>query len=133
MNDTTNITQTERLIDKYSGRIYDALEAMAESLKIPVEHVYNILVKQQIVEAVIYIIVLVSGIACFFYFLICLSRGSKASNDSNAEVMFLVKAIIFGFFSFVFLFVGFCHLDTIVMGLINPEYGAIKDIMEFIK
>ena len=41
-------SDAEKLFDKYTGKFAVAIEELAESLKVPAEHVYNILIKDQI-------------------------------------------------------------------------------------
>lgn len=46
-------SNAEKLIDKYSEKIESTIVSLAQSLKQPAEHVYKILVKQQIVKSYI--------------------------------------------------------------------------------
>ncbi len=46
------ISETERIVDKYLDRAEDAISALAEKLSVPAEHVYSVLVKQQVIKSV---------------------------------------------------------------------------------
>src|SRR5574344_549072 len=45
-------TNIEKMIDKYGSKVSAAIVAIAKELKQPVEHVYEILVRQQIVKSI---------------------------------------------------------------------------------
>ena len=36
-------------------------------------------------------------------------------------------------FGLTFVIIGICNIDTIITGVINPEYGAIQEIIDMIK
>lgn len=131
--DSTKLTAKEVYEDIKAG-----ITGLATALKTPAEHVYAILCKQQIVKAVI-------GIFMFLIpliFIICSLRyGSfvvdwdewiiKDGRSQFSPVIFFTCGIIGIIFMIIF-FIGGYHLD-ILQGFINPEYGAIKDIANFIK
>jgi len=99
----------------------EKLQELAKSLKVPAEHVYSVLVKQQIVFSwtltTINIIVLLLVIGLWIALLL-----DKKNQDEwwGVPVFFTV--------AFIALFAGTIHL--IVSGFMNPEYGAIKEIMQ---
>lgn len=39
---TSTVNQVERLVDKYSDKIAGVITSLAEQLKVPAEHVYNV-------------------------------------------------------------------------------------------
>ena len=131
--DSTKLTVKEVYEDIKAG-----ITGLATALKTPAEHVYAVLCKQQIVKAVI-------GIFMFLMlliFIICsLKYGSFVEDweygtvkDGRPEFSAAVS-VIFGILGIIFMlvfFIGNYHLD-ILQGFINPEYGAIKDIANFIK
>ena len=67
--DSTLVTNTnvEKLVDKYSGKIEAAIVSLAESLQQPAEHVYKVLVKQQIVKAINGLGILLFLLILFFF------------------------------------------------------------------
>jgi uncharacterized membrane protein len=132
--DSTKLTFTKVYNDVKGG-----LSGLAAGLKTGVSHVYEVLVKQQVVNAVIFLLV---GIFSIIFFCITISNikkskwGSSGYSWSVKEEEFNKNAtmtIIFGIFFMISLIVTICNLDTIVGGFINPEYGAIKEIISFIK
>lgn len=115
-----------QIVDRVFDRTTEAVKDLADALKVPAERVYEVLIKQQKVEGVI---LLVS-------FIICLLIGVLAGYLS-----FIVDAkydrdglsIALGALAIIVCVVGVIVLSTfLIEGLphwINPEYGAIKDIM----
>jgi prepilin signal peptidase PulO-like enzyme (type II secretory pathway) len=89
---------------------------------VPAEHVYSVLVKQQIV---IGITILVAFIGFTALFTLCAVWFKKLDEWDDFWAMFLM--VIFG----VLAGVSFILLCTNgIPSLLNPEYGAIKEIME---
>ncbi len=134
--DTTNTSATnaieigevERIVDKYADKFTDALKGLAAALEVPAKHVYAILVKQQMVYAIGYLILIIAGI---FIVGSCIGLASYA--DSNNYEFLCVSSFIFGVVGAIMLIVGMCLIPEILTGFVNPEYGAIKDIANLIK
>ena len=61
----TPITETERIVDKYIDKTGEILSNLAEQLKVPAEHVYGVLVKQQKINGLTGIIAFVMGVFIF--------------------------------------------------------------------
>jgi hypothetical protein len=132
--------------------VKSGIAGLASALKIGAEHVYIVIVKQQVVHAVsnLILVLILMGLAYFLYnqsrktykahLVQCgYKEGDKSSNnnidlDDSAKG---VASVILGVLSAIALICGigvFCtSYDTIIMGFINPEYGAMKDIMDFVK
>lgn len=126
--------ETERIIDKYTDKAFDAIKGLAAALEIPAEFLYRVLVKQQIVYAFVYILTIVIGAIFLILFAKHLNLLKYDNNDfieGTGKHVFLV--IIFGAISIISLLIGLFNLNAIMIGLINPDYGAIKEIMEFMK
>ena len=125
----TVVTDSTLTFLKVYEDVKGGILGLAEALKTPAEHVYEVLVKQQVINAwsgLIFIIVML--------ILLFLSiRYLKACNndpDINDLTVPVVLLIIVSILTFVAL-IG-TGLD-ILTGFFNPEYGAIKDIVDFIK
>lgn len=107
--------------------------ALASSLKVGAEHVYMVLVRQQVVYAIVYLAL------CIISFLLILNWLKKYKDDkeewTNGDeptglgivrfIQIIAALVMFGF--------GIFHMESIMTGFINPEYGAIKDITEMVK
>lgn len=107
------------------------ISALASSLKVGAEHVYGVLVKQQLVMAITYGLWLPFAIILGF-FLLNGYKGLDAKNrfDEAGRVFYIVFGSII---TLVPIIIFMCHIDIIVMGFVNPEYGAIKDIISIVK
>ena len=121
-------TNTEKLIDKYSEKIGDAITALAEKLQQPAEHVYKILVKQQVVYGVSTLLFVVFSVIVVFWGFKIYHKNQDEFNGWDFFGMFL---IVLGCIAFVISFIMFAGGG--LSGLINPEYGALKDIVNMIK
>lgn len=117
--------------DTLATRIYtdvkSALAQMGQALSVGAEHVYEVLVRQQVINSItnliIYslVIIPICGIKYFY---------KRASEDKIQHIMACIIscAVTFGLTLYFFKTVN----DTIT-GFFNPEYGAIKQIAEMIR
>jgi len=137
-----SIVETAKAVDtsSVSKQLYSDLKSgivgIAGALKVGAEHVYVILIKQQVVDAVLYII-------CGIIALIFLIQFAKRSKDKEEQwyidedggsptwigIMRIFQVVI----GFILLLVFFFHLDNITTGFINPEFGALEQIMDWVK
>lgn len=132
--DPGTIGNVERIIDKYSGKVYDLVKELALSLKVPVEKLLIIIAKQALVEAIVYLLV---GLLAFFLIYKSYSKiksitwdgGSPFIGDKQADAEMLFS-VIFGFIGAIMFLVFICHLTTIVTGFVNPEFRIIEILSE---
>jgi len=114
--------------------IKSGLVALGESLKVSSEHVYEILVKQQVVDAFYYLMLgLLSLFLIISFFKKYKSNEQWSTEDeknpTGVGIIRVLQMVLGCFIFLIFLF----SIDTIITGFINPEYGAIKQILEIIK
>lgn len=142
--DSTQLTFKEVYSDIKAG-----LSGLAQGLKIGSERVYEVLIRQQCVRAYIWCLVLLFGLILLTYFIYCFNsknrfkiktRYNKNSDDEEEYIdkkewdgAHITKTIIMGLISIMFMIPGCFHIDIILTGFINPEYGTIKEILEFVK
>ena len=133
IDSTTYVTDSnvEKLVDKYSAKIEATIVSLAEQLKQPAEHIYKIMVKQQVVNSIAWLIIGLLCISTAFTRKFWLNRIEKEQDDDMGWVMGLILLCIVP--SMIGITVLIVQLDTIVTGFINPEYGAIQDIINLIK
>lgn len=106
--------------------------ALASALKVGAEHVYYVLVKQQVVNSIVWLIVAIIVIFGFRgmlkYTTWC--RENKIDEDNVGHTF----GLLFGWvFTVIAVGIVIFHIDVIVTGFVNPEYGAIMDIVNFVK
>lgn len=130
--DTSKITVT-----KVYGDVKTALVALGSALKVGTEHVYKILVTQSIVEALVYVVVLIIGIIVS---LIAYNRIKKAlleweseDGDDGKGNTNMVFGVIWAITGVIMLVIFVVNLGSTVTGLFNPEYGALNKIISIIK
>lgn len=142
--DTSQIT-----LSKVYSDVKDGLKGLGDALKVGSEHVYSVLVKQQYVNAMVFSLLFLFGLIGLFYFYSCFKSENRFEyeqkynrqtdlyenivdktrwNDSHT-----FKTVITGFCTVGLLLPALFNIDIILTGFINPEYGALKDIMNFIK
>ena len=133
------ITETLSVVDTSSNfkNIYNDLKggvaAIAQSLKIGAEHVFIVLVKQQVVNAIVYLVLALIGIILAFAAYRQWGLIKYNAKGDLVEVRPVVFTVIFGVLSFILLMITIFNIDTIIMGFVNPEYGAIQDIIKFVR
>jgi len=141
--------QTEELasvqvIDKVFDEVTNAIESLAKALEVPAEHVYKILVKQQFINSISNILVIIISFLVFHLILIYSFRDYIKTNekyrkmydrsedyihydlDESWWLFSIIPSIIIIIVTFIFLI---CSFENIITGFANPEYGAIKDII----
>lgn len=126
-NDSTVINENERLIDKYSEKVYSAMEQLAEQLKVPAQHVYGVLVKQAVVEAWTILIVAVIGIILLSIFGPKFVKSLLKDDEVRGVLSMIISSL-----GLIMLTISIINLNTIVGGFLNPEYYALKEILNLI-
>ena len=132
MNNDSTIVLKEQIYSDFK----QAISGIADSLSIGAEHVYEVLVKQQLVESITWLVILVTGIILAIISSKLLIKGAALEN--NKETYHLcpphcISGAICAITCICLLIGGLFNLDTIITGFINPEYGAIMEIKQMIK
>jgi hypothetical protein len=134
---TTNLVNqadTSSNFKRIYGDLKDGVLAIGQSLKVGAEHVYAVLVRQQVVNSVVYLLL---GIFALILGILSYKQWGLIQYDSRLdeviEVRPLVFTVAFGLTSLVLSIMFFVNLDLVVMGFANPEYGAIQDVINFVK
>ena len=112
---------------KVYGDIKAGVIGMAKALKAPVEHVYAIIVRQQLVNSITLIVVLLAGLG---FLLFTYKKISTVDELSEGQILITV---VTGTAGFIMMLIGLFCIDDIITGFVNPEYGALKDIINFVK
>ena len=126
-------TRKSATFDSVYKDVKGALAGMADGLKTTADHVYSVLVFQQRINAFLWILLTGFNIIPFIYFVKSLkSKYAKrdAHGDLNKEGVIM---LLLGIVSFGWMAVNLMHLDVIVGGLLNPEYGALHEILDSVK
>lgn len=119
--------------------------ALSSSLKVGATEVFKIVVKQQLVQSITYLITVIILVVAGF---LVLSAGWKAVDRENASRKdgenynrpyslddsyhfgyIMISGVLMAFGIGIFVIQGV----SIVTGFVNPEYGAIMSIMDMVK
>ena len=135
---SVNTTEAERIIDKYGNKVWNALSELANTLQVPAEHVYSVLVYQYRAMGTIDLILLLSGIFLLIIFSIMSYRFSigefrDSTKTTSREVYTIISGIIAGILLITCFFVTICCLSDMYLHIVNPEYYVIQDILQLIK
>ncbi|MCK9447051.1 hypothetical protein M0Q50_09395 [bacterium] len=122
-------TQIDSVGTGLSGdKVYNDSKAMfgkvMEGAGKAVETGYDVIVQQQRVIAVQYLLVFIASLSCFFLFVRYYKKSSEGQKNS------LFPSIVFCALGLWFGVVLSFHYTEVIQGLVNPDYAAIKDIVE---
>lgn len=121
-----NTTDTSSNFKMIYQDVKEGLTGLAQGLKVGAEHVYIVLVKQQIVNSITWTIIYLITIL-LWYLLI----KNWTTVGENSDYISNIFGCVFGGILTILMLVF--TLNSTVMGYINPEYGAIKDIINFVQ
>ena len=142
---SNNITEAERIVDKYAAKVTTAVTNIVAELEEPAKEVFRITVKLKIAQGIAYMLVLVATIIYFYIFNIQYKKGNEYWKDYNQaklnsyyykdwsdapnfgiSMIFLILGVIFAFASVFATYWGILHL-------IAPEWFAIQELVELVK
>jgi hypothetical protein len=129
--DTTKVTFTQVYND-----VKDGITGLATALKEPAEHIYKLMVKQQFVNSITYCMFPLLSIVFIIVSVPFLKKSKWGYSWVIEEKRFnryAALSIITISLSIVLLIISFALTDDIITGFMNPEYGAIKEIITFVK
>ncbi len=131
---TLKSIDTSSVTNKIYNDVKSGIVGLASGLKVGAEHVYMVLVKQQVVNSIIYCVFFLLGLILIANFINRYKSDEKWVTASREDPSFLGvirgAQVIVGSVLFI---VGLFNIDIMITGVVNPEYGAIKEILTFIK
>ena len=111
--------------------IKSALVSIAEGLKTTSEKVWDILVKQQLVFSLSYLVLFISSLFLWFQFKkqynLLQTDLDEDNNIKDKNILFTVLLALLAITDSV---VSGLHMVDMITGFVNPEYGALKNIIE---
>lgn len=121
-------------VSKVYNDVKAGISGLASALKVRAEHVYEVMVRQQVVESITNITkYLIFGIIIWVCFRLVFKHLKKDPHndleDAEAGVPFFIGII----FLIIWVIIFISTINETVTGFVNPEYGAIKAIINFIK
>lgn len=133
-------TDNTELKTKIYQDVKSAVESIAESLKIGTEHVYEVLVAQQLVDSLTNIILYVF----FMIVVICgtqltaklFAKGRATSEKYDESERWATFGVMSAVCTVIVIIIWLLHfaatINDTVTGFVNPEYGAIHQVIELI-
>ena len=123
-----------QVVNATFDNIEQGLTKLAETLKVPASKMWEVFVEQQMINSLSEILALIITLSiCVFVYIKCVKYAEKNNDDVFEYAITGLPAaavLAVAFISLILILVG--ATDTIT-GFINPEYGAIKDIIDAIK
>jgi len=117
-SESNTVTQ---VVDKVFDRTTEAIQELANALKVPAEHVYSVLVKQQVILG--WASAISVGVFLILSIVFCLWTRNDEYDNVGIGAGAIFSCMLFGVALIIFLSQG-------LSCLLNPEYGAIKDILQ---
>jgi hypothetical protein len=133
VSDGTKFVDTSSNFKMIYNDVKSNIAGLASALKVGAEHVYLVLVKQQIVYSIVWLILTILSVFILKY-IIKITKWAYETKVINLNNEGITLGLVFGWIgSIVYLLIVIFHLDTMITGFVNPEYGAIMDIVNFVK
>ncbi|MFX1588991.1 MAG: hypothetical protein ACFFC1_12605 [Promethearchaeota archaeon] len=135
IHDSSVVNEVSTMQSLTIREVYDdvkeAINGLADALKVPTERVYEVLIKQQKLRGLCNLI----PIPIFVIFLTLFIISAKLSDwrDAEANNGYAILSIITCACAIISLVVTFICLPNAIKQLNNPEYYAIQEIINFIK
>lgn len=100
---------------------------LAKALQIGTEHVYEVVVKQQLVHSITWLIIYLVGFTSIY---LSLKKTFNLVQEDDDWINLLIPLCVV---ALVFMVTFVWTIDDVVTGFVNPEYGALRTIMNLIK
>lgn len=143
---STVADQTTQIINTVFDKTTEAITELASALKVPAEHVYSVLMKQQLVISLTYSIITIFLFILGVFLISKAINGQRKANDNynkgrtgeyyvkyDLDDNWWLAGIIAGCVILVVDIIAFISMSgDIVTGFINPEYGALHEILKLL-
>jgi hypothetical protein len=111
----------------------EMLEVLSAKFGTTVEHLWGILIRQNIMESIVCLSVqlILVMVSVFFYF-----KTKKYVNSMDPNYFDDTPAFVWGIFWFISgsnVLVLLCNLSTYITAFLNPEYAALTKIIEIMQ
>lgn len=108
--------------------IRSALVAIGKAIGVAAEHVYNVLVKKFVVDGIVQLLPFLLGIILIIISWVKFGRYFKYYHRPEWHILYPITLLTIGV---IILF--HVNYNVMIMGLVNPEYGALNYILEYSK
>ena len=108
--------------------VKSAVLAIAKAIGCAAEHVYTVLVKKFVVDAIVQLLPFLLGLILIIIAWIKMSSYFKIHDKIEWHILYPCTLLIAGIVA-----LSCVDYNVMVMGLVNPEYGALNYILEYSK
>lgn len=115
-------------VSELAPEIKTAIIAIAQSLGVAVEHVYTVLVKKFVVDGVVQLIPFLIGLVLLILGWVKLEKFLRGNKAITWHIFYPIALVVVGIVALTSV-----NYQTMLLGLINPEYGVINYILEYSK
>ena len=124
---TVYVDTKEGIMSLYPD-VKSAVVAIGQAIGVAAEHVYGVLVKKFVVDAIVQLLPFLLGLILIIIAWIKTSSYFKAHDHIEWHILYPVLLLVAGIIS-----LSCVDYNVMVMGLVNPEYGALNYILEYSK
>lgn len=119
-------------VDTYTEKIGDAIAELAKQLGVASEYVFELLVKQQIADGIISILLFIGVLVLTILLSTKVWNYVRNLDDIDEDVIMVVLGIFIVVLSVIALIQLVFFVPTGIKQIINPEYYAIKEATNLI-
>jgi len=123
--------------DKLAEKAMEYVESIAQSLGVAASHVYEVMLRQTIVEGIVYsaLCIVAIGLLTFGWAkgIRRLRRNWDDIMDSDLAPLSVLLILFTGIGSAIAVVVSFVNLPEYVMKVVNPQYYVIREILSIFK
>ena len=125
---TTVYEDSKDAISELYPDVKSAIVSIAQGIGVASEHVYKVLVKKYIVLGVKELLIFASFIIILLFGVVATYKYIKNNSVITWKLIFPIVMTCVGFIGLQSI-----NYDDMLMGLINPEFGALNYILEYVK
>ena len=111
--------------------VKEALSGLANGLQVGGEHVYEVLVRQQLIVGITWLSYLILLVPICFIFVYSYKNIENGTSDAT-EGFNVFILVLSGCFALLTAILFIIELRVGLTGFFNPEYGAIQEILKLI-
>ena len=114
--------------NEIANKAFEYIDAIAAKMGVAAEHVYGILVRQQLAEGIAYSLLTTLAVIVFAVAYTKLFKAYRKC-DGYGDEAFIYALIFGGILGLVIVITWFFVFPNGIMKIVNPEYYAIKEIL----
>ena len=127
-------TNTVQVVEKFGEKLDEYLGALANQAGVAAEHFYPIFVRQQTIEGFVgLVLILLFSIVVFVFLRMGFNNIVNFQNDNAAGIKCPLGFIGGVVLTIILLCILLNDGSTVVGKIVNPEYFAVKSLVEMVR